>query len=405
VRLLKKLITQTFLAAIAGNVLLNLITFQPDAAQTGNQTTIPEIRHNFPLDKFYDAPNRMPAGKPGDLLRSEEFDQYALPPEVNAMRILYHSRSASGQDVATSGVVLYPDGKAPAGGWPVIAWAHSLSGMGRSCAPSLARNLQHGPYLSMYVNLGYAVVATDFAGLGTTSPNAFSDIQSNAMDVIYAIPAARAALPRLSARWIAVGIGEGGPAVIGVAELESDIGDAGYLGSIAISGLDDPRQRYESPDASDYKTPLFLVYGIKTIYPQFDEKDILTDKGMQLYARVTQSCSDPARQSKYSSAEILKPGWASNNFVRQYFAQSTPGQKVSKRPILVISSEVDPSMPINHTAEIISRMCKRGDRIQFDRYAESEMSVIFGDSVGDQISWMQARFSGRPATSNCSEKP
>jgi dipeptidyl aminopeptidase/acylaminoacyl peptidase len=111
------------------------------------------------------------------------FEQYDLPPSVFAVCLLYHSRSASGDDVATSGVVLFPDEKPPAGGGPVIAWAHGLSGVARQCAPSLARNLQQGPFLSMYVGLGYAVVATDYTGLGTRFRNAFADTPSNALDV------------------------------------------------------------------------------------------------------------------------------------------------------------------------------------------------------------------------------
>jgi len=62
----------------------------------------------------------------------------------------------------------------------VIAWAHDLSGMARQCAPSLTRNLNRGPLLSMYVSLGYAVVASDYTGLGTDYRNAFRDIESNA---------------------------------------------------------------------------------------------------------------------------------------------------------------------------------------------------------------------------------
>ena len=71
----------------------------------------------FPLTKFYDTPNPLPAGKPGELIRSEPFDGYDLPYEISAVRILYHSRSANGEDVAVSGVVLVPDGTPPAGGW------------------------------------------------------------------------------------------------------------------------------------------------------------------------------------------------------------------------------------------------------------------------------------------------
>jgi Secretory lipase len=402
----KELIVRALLAA-AGGTLLSVLALQSAYAQTkaDGPQKIPELHRALPLTKFYDTPDPLPHGKPGDLIRSEEFEEYDLPPEVLAVRILYHSRSASGQDVAASGVVLYPDGKAPAGGWPLIAWAHALNGVARQCAPSLERNLRHGPFLSMYVGLGYAVVATDYAGLGTTFRNAFSDMRSNAADVIYSVPAARAAVPQLNSRWIAIGIGEGGPAVVGIAELEGEIRDPGYLGSIVISGLDEPQGRYESSVAPTYyEMPLFLAYGIKTVYPQFDVKDILTDKGVALYPRVEQSYTEPTAEANHSPAEMLKPNWASNTFVRQYFARNTLGQKPAKSPMLVISSELDASVPINRTAHVIARMCKQGDRIQFERYPQSEASRVFGDSVGDQISWIQARFANRPAASNCAEQ-
>jgi hypothetical protein len=398
---------RAFVAVTLGSIFLLLLQIRRAGAQSpqaknGEPEKISEARHSLPLDKFYDVPNPLPGGKPGDLIRSEEFDEYDLPPEVLAVRILYHSRSANGDDVAVSGVVLYPDRKAPPDGWPLIAWAHPLSGVARQCAPSLARNLQHGPYLAMYVNLGYAVVATDYAGLGTAFRNAFFDVQSNGKDVIDSIPAARAALPQLNSRWIAVGIGEGGPAVAGVAELESDMHDSGYLGSIAISGLDDPQERFRLSDSTKFDTPLFLAYGIQTVFPQFNVKDILTDKGLSLHTQIEKSCTDPARQS---SSEILNPNWASHRFVKQYFARNEPGQRAAKAPMLIISSALDPSIPISRTTQVISTMCKEGDEIQFDRYPDSELSSLFGDSVAAQISWIEARFANRPAANNCSVKP
>jgi hypothetical protein len=404
---LNKTTPRIFLAVTVGSIFLVLFQIrlacaQAPQAKNGEPEKSSEARHNLPLDKFYDVPNPLPPGKPGDLIRSEEFDEYDLPPEVLAVRILYRSRSANGDDVAVSAVVLYPDKKAPRSGWPLIAWAHRLNGVARQCAPSLARNLQHGPYLAMYVNLGYAVVATDYAGLGTAFRNAFSDMQSNARDVIYSIPAARAALPQLNSRWIAVGVGEGGPAVAEVAELEGDMHDPGYLGSIVISGLDDPQDRYRTSGSGEVEMPLFLAYGIETVYPQLNVKDILTDKGLSLYTQIEKSCTDPGVQS---SPEILNPNWASNSFVKQYFARNVLGRRAAQRPMLIISSALDPGIPISRTAQVISRMCKLGDEIQFERYPESELSSLFGDSVADQISWIEARFAGRPAANNCSVKP
>lgn len=366
---------------------------------------VSRARGTFPLSKFYDTPIPLPSGKPGELIRAQEFDRYDLPLHALAVRILYHSRSAAGQDIASSGVVLYPDGKPPAGGWPVIAWAHDFNGIARQCAPSLARDLLHGPFLSMYVNLGYAVVMTDYAGLGSSVRNAFTDVQSNAADVIYSVPAARAALPQLGARWLAIGIGEGGSAAIGVAELEHEIRDPNYLGSIAIAGLDDLEDRYEASSAPTFfPMPLFLAYGIKTTYPEFDVKQILTDKALALYPETEKSCNDPTEGSKLALGEILKPDWASNKFVRQYFSRNTAGKKPAQGPVLIISSELNPAVPIGRTAQVIARMCKQGDQVQFERYPDSAPASVFGDSVRDQISWIQARFAGRPAVGNCGEK-
>src|ERR1700680_2586199 len=60
-----------------------------------------QILRTLPLTKFYDTPHPLRAGKPGELIRSEPFDEYELPPEVLAVRILYYSRSTAGEDVPT----------------------------------------------------------------------------------------------------------------------------------------------------------------------------------------------------------------------------------------------------------------------------------------------------------------
>ena len=358
-----------------------------------------QISHTLPLTRFYDTPHPLPAGKPGELIRSESFDEYELPPEVSAVRILYHSRSASGEDVATSGVVLIPsEEKPPAGGWPIIAWAHGGTGVARSCAPSLMRNVGHGPFLSMYVNLGYAVVATDYTGLGTNFRNAFLDAQSNATDVIASISAARAAVPQLGARWIVIGEGEGSLAAVAVAEKQNEIRDARYLGSIAISGLAGAKEIFahsmQGPAGS-----MFLAYGIKAVYPQFQVTDMLTEKALELYQQIDKNCGETATQ--LSPAETLKPGWENNEFVKQYFARNSLGQTQARGAILVISADADRTVPVTLAAPVIARMCKQGDRVQWERYSDLDPGRVIGDSARDQITWIEARFAGRPAPANC----
>ncbi len=358
-------------------------------------------RRTLPLTKFYDTPNPLPVGKPGELIRSEPFDEYDLPYEISAVRILYHSRSPSGEDVAVSGVVLVPDGTPPAGRWPVIAWAHDFVGSARQCAPSLLRNLNEGPLLSMYVGLGYAVVASDYAGLGTNFPNAALDMQSNALDVIYSIPAARAALPQLGTKWVAAGYSQGGLAAVGVAEAGSEVGDPSYLGAIAISGVAEAQEIFERlAQGRVHRMLVFLAQGIKTVFPEFRVEEMLIDKAIPLYQHISDACQ-ASLGPELTANEMLKPGWENNRYVKEFFTRNTPGRKPVHGPLLLISGEADPEVPSALTATVVARLCKQKDRVLFVKYPGLNASAVIGDSVSEQISWIRARFAGLPAPSNC----
>jgi pimeloyl-ACP methyl ester carboxylesterase len=253
----------------------------------------------------------------------------------------------------------------------------------------------------MYVELGYAVVATDYTGLGTNFRNAFSDMQSNATDVINSIPAARAAVPQLGRKWVALGTGEGSMAVAALAESESQIRDANYLGGIAISGIAEAKDLYQRlAQGPSHRALAFLAYGIKTVYPQFQPGEMLTEKAMPIYEQAEEDCGNDGNGSKGSTTGIVKPNWEDDKYVRPFFARNTLGQKPAYGPLLVISGETDPALPTT-TAQVIARMCKQGDRIQFEKYPNPEPELLAGNSVMAQITWIKARFAGGLAPVNC----
>ena len=392
----------TFLILLAVGIATELALVAAYAKAPQSQTEPAEFRRLFPRTKFYSTPSPLPSGHPGDLIRSEEFDEYQLPEGVSAVRILYHSRSGRGEDVAASGVVLTPDQQAPAGGWPVIAWAHGFTGIARQCAPSLMRNLNAGPLLSMYVKLGYAVVATDYAGLGTDFRNASVDMQSDAADVIYSIAAARAAVPQLGGKWVAIGESVGGLAALAVAELESDIRDPDYLGSIAVSGIADAKDFYEQAATGNSSAQLvILAYEVQTLYPAFQAKEVLTDRAFAIYRPLETSCAITPGDSGVAATQMVKTGWQDKSLVRQFFIRNTIGERAASRPLLIVSSDADPVARMGMTKRIVARLCKRGDQVQFLRYQSSESAAVLTDSVRDQISWIQERFAGRLAPGNC----
>jgi hypothetical protein len=372
----------------------------PEFAQAQTATPAKGFRLSatLPLTSFYDAPHPLPPGKPGELIRSEPIDQYNLPYELSALRILYYSRTTKGEGVAVSAVVLIPDGKPPAGGWPVIAWAHEFRGAARQCAPSLMKNLGAGPILAMYANLGYAVVATDYSGLGADSGKPVLDMQSNALDVMYSVLAARAAVKEIGSKWIAVGPFQGGLAAVAVSE--SEVRDPNYLGSVATSGVADAQETYQRfAQGSSNRMLLVLASTVKALYPEFQLSDMLKDTALPAYQRVAQTCGGET-EPEFTTG-MLKPGWESNRFVKEFFGRNTPGQKPAHGPLLVISGEADPAIPAEMSGKTVARMCKQGSRILFLKYPDLDASGVMGASVADQISWIKARFAGYVAPGNC----
>lgn len=389
-----------------------LLTVAPAQAQATAAARRSEALRPLPLTRFYDTSDPLPPGKPGELIRAEPFDDYDLPYTVSAVRILYHSRSSAGEDIASSGVVLFPsDAKPPVGGWPVVAWAHGATGVARACAPSLLKNLGHGTFFSMYVNLGYAIVASDYAGLGTNFRSAFLDSESNANDVIHATDAARAAVPQLGTRWVVMGEAEGGLVEARVAEKENTIRDPGYLGSIIISGLAGAKELYDpssdesSPHDASPLSLLSLAYGIQTVYPQFRPTDVLTEKAFAFFRQAQQTCSGSGIAPQMSASKIMKPGWTENRFVAQYFARNSVGNAQTYGPILAISGDAGQSAQTATTARAIARMCRMGDQVQWEKYPDQNPGSVIGDSVRDQIAWIAGRFAGRQAPSNCVSRP
>jgi len=385
---------------LAGGLLSGSVVFAQNPAQSPPRNASHPSR-TLPLTQFYDTPSPLPAGKPGELIRFEQAYEYHLSYEASKYRILYHSVSPQGKDVAVSGVVLVPDGTPPKGGWPVIAWAHDFTGSARQCAPSLLKNLNEGPLISMYASLGYAVVATDYSGSGTNFPYAALDLRSNALDLVYSIPAAHAALPELGRNWVVVGYSLGANVAVGVAETVSEAGAAGYLGAIGVAGVAEPKEMFERFAAGpEYSLLISLAGGIQTVFPDFRIEEMLTEKGLRANKSMAGGCEVPAGAST-AGEEMIRADWENAQNVKKFLNRNLLGGKLAEGPLLVISGESDPVVPAELTAKAVARLCQQKDRVLFVKYPGANASEVLGNSLSEQISWIRARFSGLPAPGNC----
>ncbi|MFM9378942.1 alpha/beta hydrolase family protein [Gordonia sp. VNK21] len=160
-----------------------------------------------------------PIGAPGTLLAKTALDPaLSLPGAGRAYRVLYASRDVHGAPATSTGAVFLPRTPAPAGGYPVIAWAHGTVGLADQCAPSAQpRSERDSTYLSHWLRQGYAVVATDYVGLGTPGlMNYLSGTVSANSVVDSVISAQHAGLP-LAKRWAIVGQSQGAAAALNAA--------------------------------------------------------------------------------------------------------------------------------------------------------------------------------------------
>src|SRR3954470_1617467 len=156
------------LCLLAGTAALALV---PTAASA-------KVRTGPAGTAFYTPPKHSTAKRHGDPIWARRLTgAAALKPASSNTLVLYRSTDAAGKTDAVSGTITVPKGRAPKGGWPILTWAHGTTGIADRCAPSrFTQSPSEDPtsyserlraQLAAYVRAGYAVVATDYEGLGT----------------------------------------------------------------------------------------------------------------------------------------------------------------------------------------------------------------------------------------------
>ncbi|MFI6211724.1 alpha/beta hydrolase family protein [Nocardia brasiliensis] len=232
----------------------------------------------------------------------------ATPPgAARSSRILYSSTTANDVPTTASAAVYFPPGAPPAGGWPVIAWAHGTVGIGDDCAYSVA-----GPsaverdwaYLGTWLSQGYAIVAADYAGLGTPGEHPYLNGVVEAHNVVDAVKAATGHYSSLSKKWAVVGQSQGAGAAIFTARYATEFGgpELDYRGAVGtgtpayIEDILLPLGPHVPPVKLSPHTTAYVLYilnGLRTTFPELDIESYLTDAGRAWLATARTECLLP----------------------------------------------------------------------------------------------------------------
>jgi Secretory lipase len=248
---------------------------------------------------------------PGSVVSASPLNKKLWIPRTTstAFRLVYVTSDARGTRALSSGELFVPKGKAPSGGWPVIAWAHGTSGLGDRCAPSVvgpAEPQRDFPVLTGYMRQGYAVVATDYAGLGTPGLPAYLNGRSEAHNIVDMVKAGRAYArahlrpsSRLARKWVVVGQSQGAGAAIYAARYATSFGGRGldYRGAVGTgtpAGIENVVDAIGPgfPTLSGGTTAylLYIFASLRSVYPKLGINTILTPTGRKHVQQAETTC-------------------------------------------------------------------------------------------------------------------
>jgi len=244
------------------------------------------------------------AAPPGKIVSAKPLPHRLWIPGTTsrAFRLTYVTTNARGRRALSSGMVFVPKGRTPRGGWPVISWAHGTSGLGDKCAPSLvgpALPHRDRPYLANWMREGYAIVASDYVGLGTRGLPAYLNGRSEAHNIVDIVKAGRAYLGNLSRRWVVIGQSQGAGASIYTARYATQFGGRGldYLGAVgtgtpagieAVINAEGPGFLKLSAATNAYFS--YIYAGLRASHPELGLNGILTPLGRTWLKRAETEC-------------------------------------------------------------------------------------------------------------------
>ncbi|BCJ07756.1 triacylglycerol lipase [Pseudomonas sp. RtIB026] len=364
------------------------------------------------VSAFYTWSKAIPA-TPGKLLRSEPLDSaLSLPNAASAQRILY--TSLDGIDgktpIVVSGALFIPKGKAPAGGWPVASWGHGTVGVADICAPSWAgRSYRDVQYLNRWLDEGYAIVATDYQGLGVPGGHPLLNNRMAAYGILDAAKAVVAGVPGLANKVLIVGQSQGGAGAFAAgayaATYAPDLGVKGSIGTGVIYTIG--AQNVGEQDVN--KVDPALAYGFYTLLaaqqydPSIDPRDFYTDKALPLFEQARSSCLSALVSDVVGSG--LTPANAKKDYqgdqLKAWLAQvSYPTLKLAQ-PIFIGTGAEDKTPAASTQVALMQDACKAGSVVQGHLYKGLGHSETVNASLRDSIPFARQVISGQPVTPIC----
>lgn len=388
-----------------------------------------------PVPSFYTPPSPLSFGQPGDVIKTGGVPD--APSGVRIQRIMYHSRTNDGADIATTGLLALPSGDPPPGGWPLIAAGHGTTGIVEECAPSITPFLIGSGGSNFYdffykpwIDAGYAVVGADYQGEGAPGPYSFLVGKIEAQNVLDSVRAAkRIQGDRISDQLILFGHSQGGNSAGWAAQLlpsyAPELSSSGaILAAPAAELMELLNLAYQGGAGAtlpaEAVTFLYLaILSYQDSYDGLDVYDIINDtygvEGLPIFQNVcAQTGGTPigVNEKLFGIPGPFKP----DEFfvpISQYpqpwldaINLNSLGSQPIDTPILMVQGCDDTTIPISSNFTYFNdALCSNGETVEFTTYPGQSHSGVVTAAFPEMIAWANRRLAGEDAASNCAAPP
>jgi pimeloyl-ACP methyl ester carboxylesterase len=315
-------------------------------------------------DAFYTPPATLPKGPHGTPVWQRKLTGAAKLQKARSNRLLLY-RSDGG---VVSGTVAVPKGKAPKRGWPVISWAHGTVGSADLCAPSRVgtQGNYDSPLLNRWLKAGFAVVRTDYPGLGTPGPHPYLIGVSEGHSVLDMVRAARKLDKHLSRDVVIAGHSQGGQAALFAASLAPkwtpELKVRGTVAFAPVSHLGEQGALLRALTTPSNLSALaaLIVHGVDIANPQLGIQGLLSDQAKALYPQLDTKClSDLAKPDSFGAlapANLFRPDADITPVVAALNADDDPETLKIRGPVRIEQGKADTTVFPNFTDQLVGEL-------------------------------------------------
>lgn len=368
-------------------------------------------------DAFYTPPSGELTVQPGEVIQSRTAEFRIEPTglidqRVHSWQVLYGSADADGRRIAVSGTVLVPEAPyAGPGPRPVVAHAIGTHGLGDRCAPSraLADGTQYeSVVIKSMLARGWAVVVTDYQGLGTPGGHSYVNGRAEGQAVLDSVRAAK----RLPGAGIAsdapvviAGYSQGGQAASWAAELQPTYApELNLRGASVGAPAADLLLVAQGVDGSPaFGFGLTAAVGLKHAYPELPLEELLTDHGRELLADIADDCTMEiaAKYGMHSWDRLTTEDPFARADWRGRLTEQRAGQHRPAVPVRPYHSRLDDVIPYRAGTELKDRLCGLGTSVDWDTYLVPTHIATFYAAAPATVDWLADRIEGRPVVNDC----